>query len=227
MIIFNDPNLQLADVLDEGESVISIPDQFSPEGLIGKEGPMGPQGPTGPAGPEGPIPTSIPGTNITSPVRESQKIDNSSQTLALSGANGANVTLIAPSSGNMSVTLPNGGGTLATINGPTPIAIAPSAKDIEGTDTIDATNLNYITITDSDTGSIDTLQNITGGSKGQQLILELNADMNFYADNQDSPNTIQWGRGTGIGTTLPASDREMFRFIYNGTAWFLVDRFTL
>lgn len=217
MIIFNDPNLQLADVLDDENETISIPDQFSPDGLIGKEGPMGPQGASGSPGPIGP----------RGPAGSNTSIDNDNQSLAMSGAVGSNVTLVAQNSGDMNLTLPSSGGTIATLNGPTPMAIDPSSKDIEGGDTIDATDLNYVTIDDTNNTSTDTLQYITGGTKGQQLIIELKEDINFYADNQDTPNTIQWGRGTGVGAVLPGSAREIFRFIHNGTAWFLVDRFTL
>ncbi|MBT6842250.1 MAG: hypothetical protein HOA17_00455 [Candidatus Melainabacteria bacterium] len=70
MIIFNDPNLTLTDVLDNGSGLVSIPDSFSDPGLRagvpGPEGAPGIAGPQGAPGPVGATPTSIPGTNITS-----------------------------------------------------------------------------------------------------------------------------------------------------------------
>jgi hypothetical protein len=40
-------------------------------------------------------------------------------------------------------------------------------------------------------------------------------------------DTIQWGRGTSVGVTLPGTANEIFRFLYNGQAWFLIELFTL
>lgn len=226
MIIFDDPLLDLTPVLDQGEVLITIPNQFSTTPLFGKEGPQGPQGPQGVQGPVGPTPTSIPGSNITSPVQESTMLDNSAQTLGLAGAAGSNVTLMTPTAGAINLTLPSTG-TLATLQGPTPIAVDPFAADLEGVNSINAANLNYINITDSNITSADTLQFIYGGVKGQELIIELEEDIFFYADNSMTPDTIQWGRGTSVGANLPGSAHEIFRFLHNGTAWFLIDRFTL
>ena len=117
--------------------------------------------------------------------------------------------------------------TLATINGPTPIAVDPFAADLEGINSISVANLNYINIDDSNPTSTDTLQFLTGGTKGQELIIELEEDINFYVDNIMTIDSIQWGRGTSSGISLPGSEHEIFRFLHNGTAWFLIDRFTL
>ena len=107
------------------------------------------------------------------------------------------------------------------------MSIDSGDKDIEGFNTLDVTGLNYITIDDSNPVTSDTLQTLTGGQKGQHLIIELKESILFEADNNGTADTIQWGRGTSSGSTLPGAATEIFEFLYNGTAWHLLARYNL
>lgn len=111
--------------------------------------------------------------------------------------------------------------------GPTPVAVSATAIDINGQTSIDATDLNFITITDSNTGTTDTLTTITGGVVGQKLQLQLLADMKFHLNNVATANTIQWGRGTIAGTDRTQFNTEIFEFVNDGNAWYLLSRYTL
>lgn len=199
-------------------------------GATGSSGPSGPQGPQGVQGPAGPAATTIPASGVIGAVDESNQakmLDNANQTLALTGTSGADVNLVAPIAGTLNLTLPSTGGTLATLTSPTPMAIDSVARDMEGISSIDATNLNYIYLTDSNITSTDILQTITGGTKGQALVIELQEKVKFQVDNSATPNTIQWGRGTVPAQIMTGQKTEILKFIHNGTAWFLLERFTL
>lgn len=180
-------------------------------GATGAQGVMGPQGPVGPQGP----------ANVTA-----ESIDNTNQTLVLNG-NGSNITLTAVKNGALNLTLPDHHGTIATLDDLTPVAVGGGDFDIEGLTQLDVTNLNYIKIIDSDSGSIDVLKKLQGGIKGQRLVIELGADMDFEADNTNSKDRIQWGRGTSPGDLMPGFSSYLYEFIYNGTSWYLMSRYTL
>jgi hypothetical protein len=200
-----------------------------PAGGTGGTGATGPQGPQGIQGLVGPAATTMPGSGVVGPVDNSlqaRKLDNANQTLSLTGLAGANVTLNAPVSGAVNLTLPNHNGTLVTQYDLTPVATSADL-DIEGLTTIDVTNINFVKIIDSNPGTIDLLEKMTGGQRGQRVILQLDKSLDFEADNSDTVDTIQWGRGTLPGRVLHGYTREQYEFIYNGTAWFLFGRFTL
>ena len=172
----------------------------------------------------------MPGSGVIGPVNNSLRanlIDNGNQRLSIGGSAGANVTFTASSSGAINLGLPNSSGTLVTNNSMTPLAIDPGTRDIDGQTTINVSGLNYITLTDSNPASTDELFTITGGTKGQTVILELTSDMRMRLDNMGAANTIQWGRGTGVNQSMPVYATEIYKFLNNGTAWFLVDRYNL
>lgn len=251
MLIIDDPNSSVVVDPNDTDGPIAIPEGAGVAGSVGPTGPQGPAGPQGvagvagatgstgpqgPAGPQGiqgpvgPAATTIPGSGVVGAVDSSNQaevLDNSNQTLSLTGTSGADVNLVAPVTGTLNLTLPSNSGTLVTNNSPTPIAIDTVDKDLDGLTTVDVTNLNYIHITDSNTGTLDVLETITGGTKGQQLVIELKAGIKFEVDNNNTLNTIQWGRGTVPGQLTNGNQKEIFHFIHNGTAWFLLDRFTL
>lgn len=111
--------------------------------------------------------------------------------------------------------------------GPTPFTVASSAYDINGRNTIDVTDLNYIKIVDSNPGTVEELFTITGGITGQHVTLHLQNAMSFRANNAGAANTIQWGRGTAANSTRPQEATEAFDFMFDGNAWFLMERYTL
>lgn len=200
-----------------------------PQGSQGAQGPQGASGPQGPTGPAGPAATTMPGSGVVGPVnksREAELLDNSQQKLSLNGLAGADVRLTAPITGTLNLNLPSHDGTLVTLDDLTPVATS-SDIDIEGRRSIDVTNINFVKITDSNPGSIDLLETMTGGRLGQRVILELSTSLDFEADNLDATDTIQWGRGTAPGRVLRGYTREQYEFIYNGKAWYLFGRFTL
>lgn len=181
-----------------------------PSGAQGPQGSSGPQGPQGPAGAQGPQgPQGLKGeTGATGPAG------------TFSGTFVGDTTF----TGNANV---SGTVTAARFVGPTPFMVASSAVDINGKTTIDASNLNYIKIIDSNTGTLDELFTITGGVVGQHVTLHIQNNMNFRANNVGAANTIQWGRGTAANSTRPQSATEAFDFLYDGNAWFLMERYTL
>lgn len=152
-----------------------------------------------------------------------ESLDDGDQTLALGGTNGS-IQLNVPSGGSSNVNLP-ASGTLATINGITPVGVS-APIDIDGLTSIDVTGLNFIPVQDSGAGTIENLTTFTGGTTGQRITIQLLANVQFMINNVGAFNTIQWGRGTSAGPRLQVS-REMFTFIYDGNSWHLLDRFTL
>jgi hypothetical protein len=105
-------------------------------------------------------------------------------------------------------------------------AVVSPQVDIDGLSTLDVTGLNFIPIIDSNTGTTDTLVTMTGGVAGQRVTLQLLTNMQFQVNTVGSFNSIQWGRGTSSGPRLQFT-REMFTFLYDGNAWYMVDRFIL
>lgn len=198
-------------------------------GATGSQGSQGPQGPQGIQGIQGPPATSMPGSGVVGAVDESlqaKMLDNNNQTLSLTGSSGASVVLSAPVGSTLNFTLPNHDGTLATLNDLTPVATSADI-DIEAISTINVNNINFVKIIDSNPGTLETLTTLTGGQRGQRLVLELDKDLDFEADNLNTANTIQWGRGTAPGQILHGHAGEQFEFVNNGTAWYLFSRFTL
>jgi hypothetical protein len=105
-------------------------------------------------------------------------------------------------------------------------AVVSPQVDIDGLSTLDVTGLNFIPIIDSNTGTTDTLVTMTGGVAGQRVTLQLLTNMQFQVNTVGGLNSIQWGRGTSAGPRLQFT-REMFTFIYDGNAWYMIDRFIL
>jgi hypothetical protein len=100
-------------------------------------------------------------------------------------------------------------------------------KDINGLSTFNATGVNYITLSDSNTATTEVIETISGGTKGQILFLEMGDYVRFRVNNTGAPNTIYWSRGTTTGDiqpTSPATDLKLIQLIFNGTHWFLTGR---
>ena len=107
-----------------------------------------------------------------------------------------------------------------------PAFVAGGEFNLDGLTSIDVSDLNYLKITDTNIATTDALVSISGGVKGQRVILELGADIDFEVDNNGATDLIQWGRGTLDGDIMPGYTSYMYEFVYNGTAWFLMGRFT-
>lgn len=226
-------------------SVIGAQGPTGPAGPAGPQGPQGIQGIQGPAGPSGTVTNgstiqdvTLNGTTIINgPVvitangsiphatsaTTAESLDDGDQTLTLGGTNGS-IQLNVPVGGSSNLDLP-ASGTVATLQGLTPMGIS-SVIDIDGLTSIDVTGLNFIPVTDSNAGTIENLTTMTGGVIGQRVTIQLLTNMQFMVNNLGTANTIQWGRGTSAGPRLQIT-REMFTFIFDGNAWYLVDRFTL
>ncbi len=198
-------------------------------GAQGPQGLQGPQGAQGPQGIQGPPATTMPGSGVVGPVDNSiqaEKLDNTHQTLSLSGLSGSHVILSTQVASTVNLNFPNHDGTLATLDDLTPVATSADI-DIQGISTINVHNTNFVRITDSNSGTTDLLTVMTGGKRGQRLVLELDKNLDFEADNLNTADTIQWGRGTAAGQILHGFAGEQYEFVYNGTAWYLFSRFTL
>lgn len=255
MLIIDDPNLSLRGTFDNGE-IPTIPPGLGSaliegpqgpagpqgeQGIQGEQGPIGPQGPAGlqglmgpigpqgPVGPEGPPATTMPGSGVVGPVDEAVQaefLDNTSQTLSMTGAN-SDLKLNAEKTGSLNLNLPSEDGTLATLEGLTPVSISDSDFDIDNKNNINVNNINYIKVIDSNPASLDEIVRLTGGKTGQRLVIELGNDVDFQVDNQNNKNTIQWGRGTNPGTKMPGYEGYLYEFINNGKSWYLMSRYTL
>jgi len=257
MLIIDDPNLVLLNPQDtNGNTIPAIPSGLGsasvpgPEGPQGETGPAGPQGEQGiqgltgatgpqgatgaqgiqgPIGPQGPAATSMPGNGVVGAVDEAilaDHLDNSSQTLMLSG-NNSDVNLNAVKTGAINLNLPDHNGTLATLSDIPAVLNAGDEIDIEALTELNVAGLNYVKIIDSNATTTETLVSIIGGTKGQRLVLELANDMDFEVDNNGEVNLIQWGRGTVDGDIMPGFTSYMYEFVFNGTSWFLMSRYTL
>lgn len=237
VLIIDNPNLSSLDLFDaDGNPLPSIPNNFgnnsnSSIGLQGPAGPAGPAGATGPQGPQGPsgtIPSSIPGSSIISAVNNSLKadmLDNNSQRLSLSGTTGQ-VVVSKANSGQLNLTLPSRSGTLVTSIDPTPVAVG-STIDVDNQSSINVANTNYVKLIDSSTGSLDTISQFIGGVQGQRLAIEFGNTIKLEIDNTGSTNEIQWGRGVVPGRLQDALAGEIYEFVFNGNAWYLMSRYTL
>ncbi len=256
LLIIDNPNLNSLDLFDDdGNPLPSVPSGFGADGVVGPEGPKGekgdtgapgasgPSGPSGPAGatgaqgpqgvagvqgPAGPAATSMPGSGVIGAVDNSLKaemIDNNVQSLALTGI-GTAVTFTTQKASTQNLTLPSHDGTLATLTDLTPVAISTDI-DMEGVETIDVTNINFVKLLDSNPASVDVLKVMTGGIRGQRVILEIGNYLQIEADNLNNINTIQWGRGVTPGRHQDAQTTEMYEFVHNGNAWHLMGRYNI
>ena len=167
-------------------------------GAQGPSGPTGPQGATGATGAQGPTGT-------------------------INSSNGATIAGDVTIDGNLDVT---GTITAGLIDAPTPSKVGTDF-DVNGQTAIDVTGINYLKLTDSNTGTTDEIFTLTGGVTGQQVILHVQNAINMRVDNAATADAIQWGRGTAAGSTRNLQVTEAFEFIYDGNAWFLISRYIL
>jgi len=181
-----------------------------PAGPAGAQGPAGPQGPQGPAGPLGPV----------------AGLDNGNQKLNLAGA--AGTTVLNFPVGGSNITLPSSG-TLATQTGMTPFSSGANAFDIDATNTIDVTGLNFIKITDSNPATPNVLKFMTGGIEGQKVTMLMQSNVRIdIITNSEVP--YDFGLFWGLNMTLDPKQTnvsELFEFIYAGKNWYLMSRYTL
>lgn len=201
--------------------------------VIGAAGPQGPQGPTGATGATGPQGPAGPAGGVSANTVNSSSIVNGSVASTDLGPNSvlsshiANGAVATADLADAAVTDAKVVSVSSSkITGITPVAFDPTPIDINGITTIDVTGKNFVKITDSATGSLDTLHTITGGTPGQRIIIQLLANMRFQVDNIGTANSIQWGLGTAAGPRTH-STREAFEFVYDGNAWYLIARFLL
>jgi hypothetical protein len=253
ILIIDDPSLVIRNPQDNEDTLAIIPSGLGssgtvgpegpegpagpqgepgPQGLVGPQGaqgPAGPQGPQGAVGPQGPAATTIPGAGVVGPVNASiqaEHLDNLSQTLSLVG-NDSDIVMTTVKVGLLELNLPAHNGTLATLDDLTPVAVSHDDIDINNRQNINVNNLNFLRIIDSNPATADTLVRLTGGKRGQRVVIELADDITFEIDNQNSPNTIQWGRGTLPGDLMPGFAGHMYEFINNGSSWYLMGRYNL
>lgn len=108
----------------------------------------------------------------------------------------------------------------------TPVAVSKEI-DIDGVTSIDVTGLNFVPLIDSNLATVDTLMSLTGGVVGQRVTIQLKQNnLMFSINNAGVANSIFWGRGTSTGLRTQVQS-EIFTFMYDGFAWFLVDRYIL
>ena len=185
----------------------------------GATGAQGPQGATGATGPQGPKGDKGDTGNITNGGIVNGPIvftNNGSFHYPNGGQDGHVWT--SDANGTASWQEPNK-------NVTTPVAVS-QAMDIDGVNTIDVTGLNFVPLTDSNTSTIDTLITLTGGVIGQRVSLQLKDNSLKFDVNTAGTNRIFWGRGTSAGIRTQVQS-EIFTFLFDGTHWFLVDRYTL
>lgn len=177
---------------------------FGATGPQGPAGASGASGSTGATGPQGPTGATGPAGTVSSNT---------------GGSFNGDVDI----AGNLDVT---GTITAGLVDAPTPARVGADF-DVNGQTTIDVTDINYIQLTDSNTGTTDEIFTLTGGRTGQKVILHLQNDINMRVDNAATANSIQWGRGTTPGSTRSLLATEAFEFVYDGNAWFLISRYQL
>lgn len=187
-------------------------------GATGPQGPAGPQGipgvpgATGPQGPRGADANFNNGAVINGPLVFT---DNGSFQYPNGGQDGFVWT--SDANGVASWKEPK--------DQTTPVAVS-QAMDIDGKTTLDVTGLNFVPIIDSNTATIDTLITLTGGITGQRVTLQLKDNFLKFDINTAGTNRLFWGRGTGVGVRTE-SQSEIFTFLFDGTSWYLVDRYIL
>jgi hypothetical protein len=184
--------------------------QTGPAGAQGPAGPAGATGPQGPAGPLGPV----------------AGLDNGNQKLNLSGAAGTAVLSIP--TGGSNITLPSSGN-LVVSTSQTPFSSGSNSFDIDVTNTIDVTGLNFIKITDSNPATPNVLKFITGGVEGQKVTMLMQSNVRIdIITNSEVPydNGLFWGLNMMLDPKQ-TNATELFEFIYVGKNWYLMSRYTL
>ena len=177
-------------------------------------GPQGPQGIQGPQGPQGPSGTLANGAVINGPV-----IFTNNGSFQFPKAADDGYLWTSDANGNATWKKP-------AENTITPVGISDEI-DINGITSIDVSGYNFIRLIDSDLATVDTLSTITGGTMGQRISIQLKSnDLFFDLNTNHDLNTIQWGRGNILNPRRQQKS-EIFSFLYDGNAWYLVDRFTL
>lgn len=99
--------------------------------------------------------------------------------------------------------------------------------DVNGRSSINVGSNNYLTFTDSNTGTVEVIETLQGGTRGQTLFIELSEYVRFRVNNSGATDTIHWGRGTttnDIQPTSPSSNYKFIELIHNGSYWSLVGR---
>jgi hypothetical protein len=182
-------------------------------GATGATGPVGPQGPVGAQGPIGPQASLYNGGIINGPIA----FTNNGAFLFAKGAQNGHLWT-SDAAGNASWKAP-------AKNTLTPVAVS-GAIDINAKTTIDVTGLNFVPLSDSNVATIDTLVTMTGGVIGQRVTLQIKDNWLTFDINTSGANRIFWGRGTAVGTRTQAQS-EIFTFVFDGTNWFMVDRYIL
>lgn len=196
-----------------------------PQGIQGPQGVPGPRGATGIQGPPGEIPAEIPGSKITGAVQSALSLDNNSQKLTLSGIPGSELTLKLNSGTARELELPLKGKTLISESSPLPISKNEN-YNIDNQNSINVANLNYLVITDSNPYTLDRIEKLIGGQPGQIINLKLNQDVVFYIDSQETPDTIQWGRGLQTSYWRLEDKGNILNLLYDGKTWYLLARFS-
>lgn len=175
--------------------------------VLGAQGAAGANGATGPQGPAG----ATGATGATGPAG------------TVTSNTGAVFNGDVSINGNLDVT---GTITAGLIDAPTPSKVGANF-DVNGQTAINVANLNYIKLIDSNIATTDEIFTLTGGITGQKVMLHLQNNINMRADNAGTANAIQWGRGTTANSTRILSATEIYEFVYDGNAWFLIARYIL
>jgi hypothetical protein len=187
-----------------------------PQGEQGQAGPQGPQGEQGPVGPQGPA----------GPLGPVAGLDNGNQKLNLGGSSGTAVLNVP--TGGTTLNLP-ASGNLVVQTSQTPFSAGASPFDIDATDTVDVTGLNFIKITDSNPATENSLKLLTGGVEGQKVTILMQTDVRIdIISNHEVPydNGIYWGLNMMLDPKQTHAT-ELFEFIYVGKNWYLMSRYTL
>jgi hypothetical protein len=187
--------------------------------VLGAEGPAGPQGPAGAEGPQGP-------QGPAGPLGPVAGLDNGNQKLNLAGAEGTAV-LTVPTGGS-TLNLPSSGN-LVVQTSQTPFSSALNPFDIDATNTVDVTGLNFIKVFDSNPATPNSLKLLTGGVEGQKVTILMQTDVRIdIISHHDVPydDGIYWGLNMMLDPK-PTSATEIFEFVFVGKNWYLMSRYTL
>ena len=98
-----------------------------------------------------------------------------------------------------------------------------TSVQINGQSGFDASGVNYLTVLDSDPGSVEIISTITGGTRGQILFLEMPNKVRFQVSEAGTPDSINWDANI-VGTVSPNVHYTLLELVHNGTNWFVVGR---
>lgn len=196
------------------------------KGEPGERGERGLPGIPGERGPSGSSPETFLGSKIIGPVKSAESLEQGSKKLFLGGSADYQILLSSKTPGIRNLELPSSGTSLLSESSAMPIAKNENL-DVDTRTSINLSDLNFIKLTDSNPLSIDRIEKLNGAKSGQMVNIQLLNDIDFFIDNQGSPDTIQWGRGSQASYWRTEQKGNILNLLYDGNAWFLISRFSI